>query len=183
MRRGRIIFTGSGWHFFFATIFLFIGTLLTFGLLAPYWFFWSVKFFISHTEFELPEAARSIPVPRPKPTLGTGDYGRSPEPQAGGSREYGRSRNPESGGSQPNAFGNLQAGSRNRNPQPDDGTRRFSTGQIDKARMLAEGKKLPDEGLRREDLRPFNLSGDLVDGLKRKGSEKSLRTSNSNERK
>jgi len=46
----KIRFTGNFWEYFFTSIFLLILSVLTVGILLPYWTYWSAKYFFSKLE-------------------------------------------------------------------------------------------------------------------------------------
>lgn len=52
-RRGRIIFTGNFWEYFFLSLLLLALSVLTLGLLLPYWAYWSLKYFFTQLEIEI----------------------------------------------------------------------------------------------------------------------------------
>lgn len=52
MERKKIIFTGNFWDYFFKSLALLILTFATFGILAPYFAWWQVKYFVSRLEIE-----------------------------------------------------------------------------------------------------------------------------------
>ena len=53
MTKGKIIFTGSFWDFFIASLGLFLLSLITFGLALPYAVWWQAKYFFTHLEIEM----------------------------------------------------------------------------------------------------------------------------------
>ena len=53
MRRGKIVFTGNFWEYFLISLGLGILSVLTFGILLPYWVYWSVKYFFDRLEIEI----------------------------------------------------------------------------------------------------------------------------------
>lgn len=53
--RGRIIFTGNFWDYFFKSIGIIVLCLITFGLLVPYYMYWQVKYFVDNLEIDLPD--------------------------------------------------------------------------------------------------------------------------------
>lgn len=46
----KIRFTGNFWEYFFTSIGLLILSIITFGILLPYWTYWSAKYFFSKLE-------------------------------------------------------------------------------------------------------------------------------------
>ena len=50
----KIIFTGNFLEYCLTAIFLFILSILTFGLAFPYLIYWSIKYFFTRMEIELP---------------------------------------------------------------------------------------------------------------------------------
>lgn len=52
MKTKKIKFTGNFGEYFGWSVLLFIATLFTLGLMAPYWTYWNVKYFVSHLEIE-----------------------------------------------------------------------------------------------------------------------------------
>lgn len=59
MRTGRFVFQGDMAAFFFLSIFWIIGTAITFGILWPAWFYWTVRYFIRNTSFEFDAASEA----------------------------------------------------------------------------------------------------------------------------
>ena len=53
MRRGKIVFTGNFWEYFPISLGLGLLSTLTFGILLPYWVYWSAKSFLNHSEIEI----------------------------------------------------------------------------------------------------------------------------------
>ena len=53
MKKGKIVFTGNFWDYFFMSIFLLILSALTFGLFLPYLVYWSAKYYFDHLEIEI----------------------------------------------------------------------------------------------------------------------------------
>ena len=53
MKKGKVVFVGNFWEYFGLSILLFILSIVTFGLLFPYWVYWSFKYFFSHMEIEI----------------------------------------------------------------------------------------------------------------------------------
>ena len=56
MTKGRIIFTGNFWEYFFTFLGIAILTIVTFGILLPYLVYWSQKWFFQHLDLEIFEA-------------------------------------------------------------------------------------------------------------------------------
>ncbi len=52
MKTQKIKFTGNFGEYFGWSVLLFFATVFTFGLMAPYWTYWNVKYFVSHLEIE-----------------------------------------------------------------------------------------------------------------------------------
>ena len=52
-RGGRIIFIGNFWEYFFLSLLLLVLSVLTLGLLLPYWAYWSLKYFFIRLEIEI----------------------------------------------------------------------------------------------------------------------------------
>ncbi len=53
MTKGKIIFTGHFGDFFLKSLALLILSILTLGLLLPYYVYWQYKYFVTHLEIEL----------------------------------------------------------------------------------------------------------------------------------
>lgn len=53
MIKGKIVFTGSFWEFFFTALGLMILSICTLGILLPYLFYWQFKYFFNHMEVEM----------------------------------------------------------------------------------------------------------------------------------
>ncbi len=53
MIKGKIVFTGNFWEFFFISIGLLVLSVITFGLLIPYFVYWQFKYFFNHMEIEI----------------------------------------------------------------------------------------------------------------------------------
>lgn len=53
----KIKFTGSFGEYFFTSIVLLILSIITLGIMLPYYAYWSIKYFVDRLEFELPEPA------------------------------------------------------------------------------------------------------------------------------
>ena len=51
--KGKIIFTGSFGDYFFTSLGLLVVSILTFGILIPYWVYWQYKYFFDHLEIEM----------------------------------------------------------------------------------------------------------------------------------
>ena len=56
MRKGKIVFTGGFLEYFFMSLGLLVISLLTLGILLPYWVYWSFKYFFTRLEVELYDA-------------------------------------------------------------------------------------------------------------------------------
>ena len=54
MTRSKIIFTGNFGEYFFKSLGLAVLTVLSFGLLLPYYVYWNFKWFFTKMEVELP---------------------------------------------------------------------------------------------------------------------------------
>ena len=52
--RARIIFVGNFWEYFFISLLLLVLSVLTVGILLPYWAYWSLKYFFTRLEVETP---------------------------------------------------------------------------------------------------------------------------------
>ncbi len=55
MKKGKIIFKGNFWDFFLKFIGLLVLSVITFGLVLPYLFFWQMKYFVDNLEIEIEE--------------------------------------------------------------------------------------------------------------------------------
>ena len=53
MTKGKIVFTGSFWEYFIFAIGLMALTICTFGILFPYFVYWSFKYFFANMEIEI----------------------------------------------------------------------------------------------------------------------------------
>ncbi len=53
MTRGKIIFKGNFWEYFFISLFLLILCVVSFGLFTPYYLYWLFKYFFTRMEIEL----------------------------------------------------------------------------------------------------------------------------------
>ncbi len=53
MKKGKIVFTGNFWGYFFKFIFFLILSIITFGLFLPYLVYWTTKYFFTHLEIEI----------------------------------------------------------------------------------------------------------------------------------
>lgn len=53
MKKGKIIYTGHFGDYFLKSLGLLVLSLLTLGILLPYWAYWSIKYFVTHLEVEL----------------------------------------------------------------------------------------------------------------------------------
>lgn len=48
----KVNFTGNFWEYIFIGILLLIGSIVTFGLLLPYFVYWNVEYFFTHMEID-----------------------------------------------------------------------------------------------------------------------------------
>lgn len=55
MKRGKIIFTGGFWEYFIMSLGLAVLSIISLGLLLPYYIYWNYKYFFTHMEIELPD--------------------------------------------------------------------------------------------------------------------------------
>lgn len=53
MTRGKIIFTGSFWEFFLASLGLWLLSAITIGIALPWAIWWQAKYFFTHLEIEM----------------------------------------------------------------------------------------------------------------------------------
>ena len=53
MSKGKIVFTGHFIEYFVMSIGLLVLSIVTLGILFPYFIYWSFKYFLSHMEIEL----------------------------------------------------------------------------------------------------------------------------------
>ncbi len=53
MIKGKIVFTGNFWEFFFIAIGLLVLSVVTFGLFLPYFVYWQFKYFFNNMEIEM----------------------------------------------------------------------------------------------------------------------------------
>ena len=53
MSRGKIVFTGNFWEYFLTSLGLLVLSVLTLGILFPYWTYWQYKYFFANMEIEL----------------------------------------------------------------------------------------------------------------------------------
>lgn len=53
MKKGKIIFTGHFMDYFIKSIGLFVLSILTLGILMPYWVYWQMKYFVDNLEIEI----------------------------------------------------------------------------------------------------------------------------------
>ena len=51
--RCRLLFSGSAWGFFAATLLFVLLSLVTLGLALPFWAYWTVRYFITRTGIEM----------------------------------------------------------------------------------------------------------------------------------
>lgn len=52
MTKGKVVFTGNFWEFFFTSLGLLILSILTLGILIPYYMYWQYKYFFTHLEIK-----------------------------------------------------------------------------------------------------------------------------------
>lgn len=50
MKQGKIVFKGNFFEYFFISLGLLILSVLTLGILLPYWVYWSFKYFFTRLE-------------------------------------------------------------------------------------------------------------------------------------
>lgn len=50
MKKGKIVFTGNFFEYFFKSLFLAILAIVTLGIMLPYFFYWNAKYFFSRME-------------------------------------------------------------------------------------------------------------------------------------
>ncbi len=50
MLKGKVIFCGNFWEYFLISLGLLVLTILTLGLLLPYYIYWSFKYFFTKLE-------------------------------------------------------------------------------------------------------------------------------------
>ena len=60
MRRGKIVFTGNSWEYFLISLGLGFLSLLTAGILLPYWVYWPAKYFFDRLEIEIPDSSTDV---------------------------------------------------------------------------------------------------------------------------
>lgn len=53
MKKGKIYYKGNFFEYFFISLGLLILSVLTFGILLPYYFYWTMKYFVSNLEIEI----------------------------------------------------------------------------------------------------------------------------------
>ena len=53
MKKGKVIFTGHFFDFFWKSIGLFLLCIVTLGILLPYFIYWQVKYFVNNLEIEI----------------------------------------------------------------------------------------------------------------------------------
>ena len=53
MKRGKIIFTGHFMEYFLMSLALFFLSILTLGILFPYYAYWNFKYFFKNMELEI----------------------------------------------------------------------------------------------------------------------------------
>ncbi len=51
--RGRIIFTGNFWEYFIMSLGLLVLSVITLGIVLPYWTYWQFKYFFANMEIEI----------------------------------------------------------------------------------------------------------------------------------
>ncbi len=60
MIKGKIVFTGSFWEFFFTSLGLLVLSIITCGLLLPYLIYWQFKYFFNRMEIEIYDNRNSL---------------------------------------------------------------------------------------------------------------------------
>lgn len=60
MIKGKIIFTGSFWEFFFTSIGLIVLSIITLGIFLPYLVYWQFKYFFGHMEIEIYDNRQTV---------------------------------------------------------------------------------------------------------------------------
>lgn len=55
MKKGKVIFKGHFGEYFVTSIGLLVLSVCTLGILFPYFFYWSFKYFFTHLELEIYE--------------------------------------------------------------------------------------------------------------------------------
>ena len=55
MQKDKYVFTGDAWEFFFISLGLIILSAITFGIAFPFYIYWMVRYFITHTELHASE--------------------------------------------------------------------------------------------------------------------------------
>ena len=53
MKKGKVLFTGHFFEYFLISIGLLVLTVLTLGLLLPYYLYWNFKYFFTKMELEI----------------------------------------------------------------------------------------------------------------------------------
>ena len=53
MKKGKITFTGGFWEYFLMSLELLVLSVVTLGILLPYWVYWSFKYFFDKLEIEM----------------------------------------------------------------------------------------------------------------------------------
>ena len=53
MKKGKIVFNGNFGEYFVMSLGLIILSLLTFGIMLPYYFYWMFKYFFTRMELEI----------------------------------------------------------------------------------------------------------------------------------
>ena len=59
-QRGKIVFTGDFWEYFFKALLLLFASAITFGVLVPYWIYWNVRYFAANVEIEIPDDPAAV---------------------------------------------------------------------------------------------------------------------------
>ena len=60
MKKGKIIFKGHFGEFFLSSIGLIVLSVCTLGLMIPYYFYWTQKYFFKNLEIEIYENDRTL---------------------------------------------------------------------------------------------------------------------------
>jgi uncharacterized membrane protein YjgN (DUF898 family) len=55
MKKGKVLFTGHFVEYFFKSLFFIILSVITLGIMFPYYLYWSVKYFVDNLEIEIDE--------------------------------------------------------------------------------------------------------------------------------
>ena len=61
MKKGKIVFKGNFWEYFLISLGLLVLTVITFGILLPYYLYWNLKYFFTKLELEIYEANEFMP--------------------------------------------------------------------------------------------------------------------------